>query len=82
MTLVDFQNMIITGTLRFKDISLQCPSPKPTDPMYVAGFAVGFQDSGLPYGIYIQVKAKNGFRRVYYKHMAGVYSAAYNLVWL
>ena len=82
MTLVDFKNIIITGTLKFKDTSLQCPLPKPTDPMYVTGFAMGFQDNGHPYGIYIQVKAKNGFKRIYYKHMAGVYSAVYNLVWL
>lgn len=82
MTLVEFKSMISTGTLRFKYASLQCPLPKPTQPKYVTGFAMGFVNKGQPYGIYIQVKAKNGFKTVYYKHMsAGVYSDAYNLIW-
>ena len=74
--------MITTGSLRFKYASLQCSLLKPAEPMYVTGFAMGFQDTGHAYGLYIQVKDKNGFKTVYYKHMAGLYSAAYNLVWL
>jgi hypothetical protein len=81
MTLVDFKNMITTGSLRFRYASIQCSIPQPTDPMYVTGFVVAFEDNGHPYGIYIQVKAKNGFKTVFYKHMGGPYSAVYNLIW-
>ena len=80
MSLNDFKSFIAAGTLRFRFTSLQCPF-EPRQLMYVSGFTLGFQEDGQPYGLYIQVKGLNGFKSVYYKHMPGSYSSAYQLIW-
>lgn len=70
-----------SGSLRFKYASLQCPLKEPVNPTYVSGFVLGFYSNGAHYGLYIQVKDKYSFKVVYYKHMRGSRTDAYNLIW-
>ncbi|XP_028391111.1 uncharacterized protein LOC114515981 isoform X2 [Dendronephthya gigantea] len=81
ITLEDLKSMIKMGSLRYKFASLQCPFPRASEPRYVTGFGLGFQETGQAYGVYIQVKAQKGFKTVYYKHFSGTYSDAYHLIW-